>query len=111
MNATAAEIEAQASQAMLAQILSIAADAIITVDETQRIMHFNQGAEQIFGWAAAEVVGRSLDVLLPERFRQAHGVHVRQFGAGVETARRMGHRRVDRHDWTRDGVATRRLQT
>jgi PAS domain S-box-containing protein len=93
MNATAAEIEAQASQAMLAQILSIAADAIITVDETQRIMHFNQGAEQIFGWAAAEVVGRSLDVLLPERFRQAHGAHVRQFGAGVETARRMGHRR------------------
>ena len=33
---------------------------IITVDEEQRIMHFNQGAEQIFGWSAAEVAGRSL---------------------------------------------------
>lgn len=93
MNLTSAENEAQASQAMLAQILSIAADAIITVDEAQRIMHFNLGAEQIFGWTAAEIVGRSLDILLPERFREAHGTHVRQFGAGAETARRMGHRR------------------
>ncbi|HUF30131.1 MAG TPA: ATP-binding protein [Gemmatimonadaceae bacterium] len=93
MNATSAKVEAQASQAILAQILSIAADAIITVDETQRIMHFNHGAEQIFGWTGAEVIGRPLDILLPERFRQAHAAHVRQFGAGVETARRMGHRR------------------
>lgn len=93
MNPTSAKVEAQASQAILAQILSISADAIITVDEAQRIMHFNLGAEQIFGWAAAEVVGRSLDILLPERFREAHVAHVRQFGAGVETARRMGHRR------------------
>ncbi len=69
MNLTSAENEAQASQAMLAQILSIAADAIITVDEAQRILHFNLGAERIFGWTAVEVAGRSLDVLLPKRVR------------------------------------------
>ena len=83
----------RASEAMLAGILSIAADAIITVDEAQRIMHFNQGAERIFGYAAAEVAGRPIDVLLPERFRRVHVGHVRAFGAGRETARRMGERR------------------
>lgn len=85
--------DARASEAMLAAILSIAADAIITVDEDQRIMHFNQGAEQIFGWSAAEIAGRPLDLLLPERFRATHPAHVRSFGEGQETARRMGHRR------------------
>ncbi len=90
---TARVDDARASEAMLAAILSIAADAIITVDEEQRIMHFNQGAEQIFGWSAAEIAGRPLDLLLPERFRAAHPAHVRGFGQGQQAARRMGHRR------------------
>ena len=85
--------EVLASQAMFASILEIAAEAIITVDEAQRIMHFNQGAEQIFGYAPDEVIGRPLEILLPERFRAAHPGLVRGFGAGQERARRMGHRR------------------
>ncbi|HEX3157198.1 MAG TPA: ATP-binding protein [Gemmatimonadaceae bacterium] len=85
--------DARASEAMLAAILSIAADAIITVDDAERIMHFNSGAEQIFGYAAAEIVGHPLELLLPERYRAAHHGHVRQFGAGQHTARQMGHRR------------------
>ncbi|HEU4630477.1 MAG TPA: ATP-binding protein [Gemmatimonadaceae bacterium] len=89
----AAPAPASAPEAMLAGILAIAADAIITVDEAQRILHFNQGAEQIFGWRAEEIVGQPLDLLLPERFRAAHAAHVAAFGAGRETARRMGHRR------------------
>lgn len=84
--------EPRASQALLAAILSIAADAIITVDDAQRIVHFNRGAEQIFGWTAAEAMGQPLGMLLPERFRAAHERDVRQFGAGEEIARRMGHR-------------------
>jgi PAS domain S-box-containing protein len=83
----------RASETILAGILSIAADAIIATDERQTITHFNQGAEQIFGWRADEVIGKSLDVLLPERFRTAHGAYIRHFGEGEDVARRMGHRR------------------
>jgi PAS domain S-box-containing protein len=82
-----------ASEALFAAILSIAADAIIVVDDEQRIVRFNEGAERVFGYAAEEVVGQTLDLLLPERYRTTHQRHVRGFGAGRETARQMGHRR------------------
>jgi PAS domain S-box-containing protein len=84
---------ARGSEALFAGILGIAADAILTTDESQRILHFNQGAETIFGWAAHEVIGQPLELLLPERYRATHPELVRGFGAGQDTARRMGHRR------------------
>ena len=73
-------------------LLAIAADAVIAVDEEQRIIFFNQGAERIFGWTAAEVGGQALEMLLPERFRGAHRGHVRAFGAAHGQARLMGER-------------------
>jgi PAS domain S-box-containing protein len=84
---------AHASHAKFAAILEIAADAIITVDAERRILHFNRGAEEIFGYAAAEVIGEPLELLLPERFRAVHPRHVQEFGESAEPARRMGHRR------------------
>jgi PAS domain S-box-containing protein len=74
-------------------ILTIAADGIISVDESMRIVHFNHGAEVIFGWPADEVRGRPIDVLMPERFRVVHHEHMRAFGQGTTIARRMGERR------------------
>ena len=86
-------IDARALEARFEGILEIAADAIITVDESQRIVHFNRGAERIFGYQAAEVIGQPLNMLIPERFRAEHPGHVARFAAGAETARLMGHRR------------------
>jgi PAS domain S-box-containing protein len=91
-----AEVEAalRASEAKFSGILEIAVDAIISVDDRQRIIHFNRGAERIFGWPAADVVGQPLSLLLPARHRDGHAEHVRIFGGSAERSRQMGERRA-----------------
>ena len=74
-------------------IIAISSDAIISTDVQQRIIRFNRGAEEIFGYRAEEVLGLPLNVLLPARFRDTHGDHVRQFARSGVAARRMAERR------------------
>ncbi len=76
----------------LADIVSIAADAIISIDEQQLIKMFNNGAEVIFGYKREEVIGQPLTVLMPQRVQTAHGDHVRSFATSEVPARRMGER-------------------
>jgi PAS domain S-box-containing protein len=80
------------SEAKFSGIISIATDAVVSVDEELNIVLFNQGAEKIFGWTAAEVMGRPLSTLLPERFRGRHDAHIAHFAGGPVTAKRMGER-------------------
>jgi PAS domain S-box-containing protein len=87
------EAALHASQIRLAGILDIADDAIISVDETQHITLFNQGAEKIFGYSAAEILGQSLDVLLPSRLGEMHREYMREFSHSQDVARGMGKRR------------------
>ena len=49
-----------------------APDAIVYADEAGVIRFWNPGAERIFGFTAAEAVGQSLDIIIPERLRAAH---------------------------------------
>ena len=81
-------------QARLRGILESAMDAIITVDEAQRVVLFNAAAEHVFGWKRADAMGASLSEFIPQRFRGTHGQHVASFGATGTSARRMGHARV-----------------
>jgi PAS domain S-box-containing protein len=81
------------ADASLAAILAIAADAIITVDADYRVVQFNRGAEEIFGYPAGEVLGGPLERLIPARFQAAHRGHVTDFAAAAHAARRMGERR------------------
>ena len=81
------------TDAVLAGIAVISADAIFCIDESQVITFFNEGAERIFGYARAEALGKPIEMLIPERFRPTHHEHVERFGHSEVQARRMGERR------------------
>jgi PAS domain S-box-containing protein len=65
----------------LGKILDLADDAIVSVDHEERILLFNQSAERTFGYRPQELVGLSLDVLLPSRPVALHRKQV----AGADT--------------------------
>lgn len=87
-----AEEKLRISQSRLAEILDTAEDAIIVIDEEQHIILFNKGAERIFGYTTAEVVEKSLDLLLPPRFVEAHRGHLLGFATARDVDRRMAPR-------------------
>jgi two-component system sensor histidine kinase UhpB len=74
-------------------VIQSAMDAIITVDEAQKIVLFNMAAERIFRCAAVDALGSHLERFIPERFRAAHHDHIERFGATGTTTRMMGPRR------------------
>lgn len=76
--------------ALLAGVLDSAMDAIITINEEQRVILYNRAAEKIFGWPRGDVLGQSLEKLIPARFREGHAAHVGRFGTTGVTSRRMG---------------------
>lgn len=53
-------------------ILSTSSDAIIAADKEGMIFFWNLGAERIFGYTSADAVGRSLDIIIPDRLRRRH---------------------------------------
>jgi PAS domain S-box-containing protein len=85
-----AEEQLLISRLRLEGIIESAMDAIITVNEDQRVVLFNRAAERMFGCSIEDAVGRPLDRFLPARFREAHHHHVQDFGHSGATSRRMG---------------------
>ncbi len=81
------------SEGRLASILDIAEDAVIVTESDRSIVLFNQGAARLFGYDAEEMLGESIDRLLPERFRDAHVQHIDSFSHTHESARRMAQQR------------------
>ena len=75
-------------------IVRASSEAIITLDEAQRIVIFNPMAERIFGCSAMDAIGGTLDRFIPERYREMHRKHVDQFGATGVSERQMGRQRV-----------------
>jgi len=58
--------------ALFETIVRATADAIVYADAAGVIRFWNAGAERIFGFAAAEAIGQSLDLIIPERLRARH---------------------------------------
>lgn len=88
---THSPVVADQGETRLADIVQNSMDAIITVDPAQRIVIFNAAAEQVFGYTAAQMLGKPLEVLLPAAFRQIHHQHVDKFAMSGSTSRKMGH--------------------
>jgi PAS domain S-box-containing protein len=87
-----AEEALRLSEARFAGTVSIAAEAIISLDQSQRITFFNEAAERMFGFSRQEVLGRSHDILVPERFQAMHRGEIDRFGESAVPARPMANR-------------------
>ena len=70
------------AEEVLRGIFKISSEAIIVTDRRTNILMFNAGAEVIFGYSAEEIVGQSIERLMPTRFRSLHGQHVERFDRG-----------------------------
>jgi len=57
---------------LAARIVEGSSDAILFTDRQGVIRLWSGGAERIFGWTAAEAVGKSMDLIIPERLRPRH---------------------------------------
>jgi len=65
-----------------AALVDAVVDALVQIDEDGIIQVFNRSAEAMFGWQAAEVVGRNVHVLMPEPMAAEHDQYIRRYLAG-----------------------------
>jgi PAS domain S-box-containing protein len=64
--------DAELPPSLFTAILQQSADAIVYADREGRIAFWNRAAERLFGFTAEQVLGQSLDVMIPERLRAGH---------------------------------------
>lgn len=71
------------------KLLEAAPDAMVLVGKSGRIELINAQTERLFGYSRGELIGKNLEILIPERFRKQHEGHMAGFFAGPRT-RLMG---------------------
>ncbi len=81
------EQELRETTSRLRGIVDTAVDGIITIDERGIVETVNPAAERIFGYAAEEVVGHNISMLMPEPYRSEHDDYLERY-------RRTGERRI-----------------
>ncbi len=93
---------ARRSQDMLSGMMAISPEAIVVTDVTGRVEFFSTGAEALFGYSQREVVGQSVELLMPQAVRAAHQGHVDRFARGDLSSLRM-HDRAEISGLRRNG--------
>jgi PAS domain S-box-containing protein len=71
-------------------VIETAMDGILTIDEKHKIILVNPAAASIFGYTVDDLLGASIDIVIPMRHRHVHNTHVNQFGERGTTRRKMG---------------------
>lgn len=71
--------ERRESEERLRAVVETAADAIITIDAAGRIETLNPAATRLFGYTAAEILGRNVSLLMPEPDRSGHDGYLRRY--------------------------------
>ena len=88
-----AEEERRKSEEMLRGLFEFAPDTVVVVDDHGKIVRVNAQLQKMFGYAGDELMGGSIEALLPERFRERHTAHrahyisephTRPMGAGIK---------------------------
>lgn len=84
------ECDLEVQRARLKKIIDSSLDAIITVDETQRVVEFNKAAESMFLCSAVEVKGQPLDRFVPKRFRATNRGLIKAFAQAKKGSEKPG---------------------
>lgn len=69
---------------LLQAIADSTSDALIAIDDAGRVIEWNSAAEKIFGFSVEEMVGNSLNTVIPERYRMAHDKGLERVNSGGE---------------------------
>jgi len=85
------EEELRTSTQRFASVVGSAMDAIVTLDESQRIIVFNEAAERMFGCPSWDAIGKPLDRFIPPESREIHAQLIQNFGESRSTKRSMMH--------------------
>ena len=73
------KLDLEKSQDQLQAIIHNAMDGIITINEAGEILGFNPAAEQIFGYTQQEILGKKLNLLMPEPYRSEHDGYINRY--------------------------------
>jgi two-component system sensor kinase FixL len=71
--------DALAREAHLASILDTVPDAMIVIGEDGTVQSFSSAAERLFGYSAAEVIGKNVKMLMPSPYRENHDDYLRRY--------------------------------
>jgi PAS domain S-box-containing protein len=89
------EAEQRRADVQFRQVVDLAPDGVVVCDERGKILLVNVQAERMFGYEREELIGRPIETLVPQRFRERHPTHVGRFvaaprmrpmGSGLELA-------------------------